>query len=73
MLTADTITDEQIRELRSYPTTLDDVRPRGPEALTLIQRGHTFLCDDALDSPDLILRRRARAHCAAIINARVGR
>lgn len=55
-LTADTITDEQIRELyanrRDYP---DDVR---------------IACKYALGAMNEQRRREARARCAAILNAR---
>lgn len=72
-LTGMTITNTQIRDLRGQPPTLDDVRPRGAAALELVVRGFELLCDDALDSPDVRLRGRARSRCAEILNARTQR
>jgi hypothetical protein len=69
-ITADTITDEQIRALRSKPPTLDDIKPRGPAALSLVVRGFKLLCDDAIDGATSWLKREARARCAEILNAR---
>jgi hypothetical protein len=70
MLTADTITDEEIRGLRATPDYVN-VRPANDErAKRLYLRGLHLVCDDALDSDDPKLRRRARLRCAEILNAR---
>jgi hypothetical protein len=63
MITADTIAEEQIRELRAADDA--DAQP------SMLRR----TCDLALAyalEPDSETR-RARARCAAILNARVGR
>lgn len=73
-LTAETITDEQIRELRAID--LDGAMIRSiagandPHAISLVRRGLDRMCDDALDSEDVRLKRAARARCAEILNAR---
>lgn len=56
MITAETITDEQIREV----------------AVTAVRGSELeYVCEVALDPPDLLprSRRRARARCAVILNA----
>jgi len=56
MITIDTITDEQIFNLR-MSSSIDDSEVEH----------HTFF---ALRSTDARLRARARAHCVALLNAR---
>lgn len=65
-LTADTITDEQIRGLRDESAALPTARAR---------RDRTEICDIALDRFALSsakAKRSARARCAEILNARKG-
>ncbi len=77
MITADTITDAQIRELRdpvseSGEGYLDASGEYIPTTVVL------EWCDDALSDPEMEprsfarIRRNARARCAEILNARIG-
>lgn len=60
MISADTITNEQIRELRSFRL----VETQGDlDEIVLI-------CDDALSCHSLVERNEARARCAEILNER---
>ena len=64
MLTADTITDKQIRELRDAL-----VRDGFLFDASVEERAQLTVCDDALYAPTA-LRARARARCAEILNTR---
>lgn len=65
-LTADTITDEQIRELREWIVENPSVVIRGVRES---RREAVLLCDWAL-TPGHVQRHAARASCAEILNAR---
>ena len=66
MITADTITDEQIRELLDMPeASLYADHDIYPDARELRQE-----CIRALYSADASVKRKARARCAEILNAR---
>ena len=67
MLTADTITDEQIRKLRSDSITGCYSHIFKPETQVVVDA-----CDTALYSPAPSSAAAARARCAEILNARNG-
>jgi hypothetical protein len=62
MLTADTITDEEIRGLAADVTVTGEYR--------LIWVCEDALLDEAKSVHDHVRRQRARARCAEILNAR---
>ena len=68
-ITADTITDAQIRALKATPD-YRNVRPDTEYGRALYRTGLFLTCDHALDAGDPDLRERARARCAEILNAR---